>query len=61
LTRYRICAPADFGAGRVKAFCTAWSRPSPNKLIAYPLPVVLVADRAGLDVPGEVELRGLEQ
>ncbi|GHG74935.1 hypothetical protein GCM10018980_72120 [Streptomyces capoamus] len=34
LTRYRICAPPDFGAGRVNAFCTTASRPSPNRLIA---------------------------
>ncbi|CAM5518155.1 hypothetical protein SMICM304S_10926 [Streptomyces microflavus] len=33
LTRYRICAPALFGAGRVNAFCTAVSRPSPIRLI----------------------------
>src|SRR5882757_1697225 len=57
LTRYRIWAPADFGIGRVNAFCTALSKPSPNMLIAcYLLPVVLVGDVAVLDVPGQVEL-----
>src|SRR3954452_10655206 len=33
LTRYRICGPAFLGAGRVNAFCTAASRPSPIRLI----------------------------
>ncbi|CAM5246487.1 hypothetical protein SMICM304S_07479 [Streptomyces microflavus] len=32
-TRYRICAPALFGAGRVNAFCTALFRPSPIRLM----------------------------
>src|SRR5690242_2996666 len=61
LTRYRICAGALLGTGRVNAFCTAASRPSPNMLIAlYLLPGVLVGDGAVLDVPGEVEFRGVE-
>lgn len=54
-TMYRICAPALFGAGRVNAFCTASSRPSPIRLIVFfysPLSAVLTVpslmDRARL-------------